>query len=723
MSRRRSFVLISLALLTCLFLGAAAITFYGNPFDAAAEPPIQTLPLGEAPQAVRLTILENGLAAVSARDLRRTNLPFADFSVEELSLKRDGEDVPIHVVGADNDATLYFYAEAVTDTLEAPAVYWLSPGAGVPMRQRDAAPQTAVGTSSGWQNRVWEENSTFLALANGQDNWLGPLLFAPAQLDIELDNIVTNGGPGELTIQVWSNNESAQNPDHHIEVYLNDEKLSDHFWDGIKQQTISISLVPGKLQPGTNRLTLNVPGDTGAAGEAIYLDWVSLGYKRELDSNGGQFEFSSDAGDISVKVLSEDILVFDITDPSSPATLANVEVANGVVSFRDGESGQDSTYLLLETGSVSEPRMDLVPEWETLKSAENGADYIAIVPNVEGFDEALRPLLEHRREQGLRVMSISLDQVFDEFAYGRRTPLAIRDFLEYASTTWEKPAPQFVVLVGDATYDIYDFNGGKNKNILPTQLVHTEFAGLVASDTWFTIFDEQVPAPQLAIGRLPAQNADQLAAIVAKTIAYESQSGEEGDWISRALLVADDEPRFDQTSDLLNEGLEEIGYRTQKLYMTENEDIHDAIISAMNHGVGILNYVGHGGVEVWGDEIVLKADDADILENGHRLPIFTTFTCLNGYFNHPTSDALAETLLWAENGGVVAAIAPSGRSFTSQQEPLADSFYNYLLRGDSLTLGEALLRAKEDASGDADLLEVIHTFNLLGDPALRFNLP
>jgi hypothetical protein len=422
-------------------------------------------------------------------------------------------------------------------------------------------------------------------------------------------------------------------------------------------------------------------------------------------------------------VLTEDILVFDITDPASPATLANVEVANGVASFRGGESGQDNTYLLLDTESVSEPRMDLVPEWETLKSAENGADYIAIVPSVEGFEQALRPLLEHRREQGLRVMSISLDQVFDEFAYGRRTPQAIRDFLEYATTTWEKPAPQFAVLVGDATYDIYDFTGGKNKNTLPTQLVHTEFAGLVASDTWFTIFDEQVPAPQLAIGRLPAQNADQLATIVDKTIAYETQSSEERDWISRALLVADDEPRFDQTSDLLNEGLEAMGYTTQKLYMTENEDIHDAIISAMNHGVGILNYVGHGGVEVWGDEIVLKADDAEILENGVRLPVFTTFTCLNGYFNHPTSDALAETLLWAENGGVVAAIAPSGRSFTSQQEPLADSFYNYLMHGESLTLGEALLRAKEDASGDADLLEVIHTFNLLGDPALRFILP
>lgn len=157
--------------------------------------------------------------------------------------------------------------------------------------------------------------------------------------------------------------------------------------------------------------------------------------------------------------------------------------------------------------------------------------------------------------------------------------------------------------------------------------------------------------------------------------------------------------------------------------MTENEDIHDAIISALNQGVGIINYVGHGSVEVWGDEMVLQAQDAAILTNEERLPIFTTFTCLNGYFNHPKTDALAETLLRAANGGVVAAIAPSGRTFTAQQTPIADSFYRYLLSGDTQTIGEALQWAKLDAAHDPYLGEVIYTFNLLGDPALRFQKP
>jgi len=160
----------------------------------------------------------------------------------------------------------------------------------------------------------------------------------------------------------------------------------------------------------------------------------------------------------------------------------------------------------------------------------------------------------------------------------------------------------------------------------------------------------------LAIGRLPVQSTEQLQVIVGKTLSYEAATS--APWLDRALLVADDEARFNITSERLAEKLAQSGYQTQKLYMTQNEDIHDGIVSALNHGVGVVNYVGHGQIGVWGDEMVLQAQDSMLLMNGERLPIFTTFTCLNGFFNHPKEDSLAETMLWAANGGIVAAVTP-----------------------------------------------------------------
>ncbi len=292
--------------------------------------------------------------------------------------------------------------------------------------------------------------------------------------------------------------------------------------------------------------------------------------------------------------------------------------------------------------------------------------------------------------------------------------------MEYAYTKWRQPRPRFVLLVGDASYDVNDYLGSRNQNLLPTKLVQTQFAGYVASDTWFTMFDES-ELPTIATGRFPAQNARQVSVMVDKTISYESTPS--SPWRTRALLVADDEPRFDSASDWLADELSRNGYSSQKLYMTQNEDIHDAIVSAINHGVSLVNYVGHGGTDVWGDEAVLRGEDAVVLNNRGRLPIFTTFTCLNGVFHHPNDDALAESLLWTSGGGIVAAVAPSGRTYMAQQTPLATEFFDQLLSGDAATLGESLLHAKQLVAQDSNLTSVVHTLNVLGDPALRVRPP
>lgn len=717
MSLRRRSILTAQAVLTALFLGAAAFTFFGNPLSR--EPlTVQSLSLGEAPQALRFTVHQTGIAAITMRELRGADLPFDELTPDNVSLTRDGEPVPIYVVGEDGDGTLYFYARAITNSVEMPAVYWLAPGRGKTMSQRDRSP-TMSGVSQGTLWRHWEENSTFHAFATGDDTWFGANVYAPDSLEMMLTGIQPTGGPGKLTVRVWSSNQSPANPDHHMRVLLNGTELADHYWDGISQETLTIPLSTGVLERQGNRLVLDVPGDTGAAGESIYLDWVRLEYEGELNLSRGQVHFRSPAPNISLLAAGENVLAFDISEPEEPVLLLNVAVEDNTVSFAG--SGPDSTYLVLNPRDALRPEITAVPEWaEPLRLPDRGADFIAILPEVAGFRDALEPLLTHRRDQGLRTTAVTLQQIYDEFGHGRQTPEAIRDFLAYAYNEWQQPRPRYVLLVGDASYDVNDYTGSRNQNLLSTKLIFTQFAGYVSSDTWFTIFDES-GLPTMAIGRFPAQNARQLRVMVDKTISYESNTS--SPWQSRVLLVADDEPRFDTASDWLADELNSQGYVTQKLYMTQNEDIHDSIISALNHGVNLVNYVGHGGIDVWGDEAVLRGEDAVVLRNGSRLPVFTTFTCLNGVFNHPDIDALAESLLWTRGGGIVAAVAPSGRTYSAQQTPLATAFYTELLSGDSPTLGEALLHAKQSVAQEVRPSGIMHLFNVLGDPALAFHSP
>ncbi|MCA9969077.1 MAG: hypothetical protein KC425_02625 [Anaerolineales bacterium] len=726
MTPNRSTILTSLAGLTVIFLlGAVAYAQWGENPPSLMEPQplkVQAYSKEPLPAALRLTILETGIVAVTASQLRATNLRYAALSAANMRLTHDGEPVPFHVAEHDGDTAIYFYAEAVTNTLDAPAVYLLSLGEGVAMTTRDATP-TGPGSAVALHRYHWEENATFLAHTTNDDVWLGPLIMAPRTWELALTELRPSGGPGLLSLQVWSNTQDDMNPDHHVEVALNGRSLANWYWDGITQETIDLPLAAGNLLPDqANVLTLTAPGDTGASGEGLYLDWVRLYYEAEITARAGQSWFRSSAANVQVDDAPADLLVFDVTNPDAPLVLQNVAWQANTAVFAG--SGGSREYAILTPEQAIEPITSAAPVWATpLRQPDRQADYVAIVADVPGFDAALAPLLEHRRAQGYSVTAVPVAQVYDEFGHGHHSPDAIRSFLAYAASEWQAPAPRFVLLVGDASYDFLNHTANKNANLLPTSLVHLFNDGYVASDTWFTQFAAGA-GPQLAVGRLPAQTAAQLEIMVNKTLAYETAPLENG-WTGAALVVADDEPRFDLLSDDLTRLLADGGYAVHELRMSDNENVRFDIMSIINQGVGLVNYVGNGRELVWGDEEVFRSEDAGILTNQNRLPIYATFTCLNGAFAHPDIDTLAEALLWNRDGGVVAAIAPSGRApfGIAQTTPLADAFYQTYLREDVLTLGDALLQAKALAARDPQTGDAIHLFNLLGDPALRVHKP
>lgn len=706
-------VLATLAGLTVLFLGAA----YKMWGDGVIE--VRNLKTGpsiprQIATFVNLTVPETGIAAVSAAQLRQVNLRFDRLSAEELDLTRNGRSIPFYVTGNGAEASLYFYAQAVTSTLRAPAVYRLSRGQGVAMPERNAWP-TGRGEPVALLHYHWEENNTFLAQAEG-DLWYGRLLLAPASWTLALDAIEPSGGRGNLLIRIWSSNQDSPDPDHHLVIGLNGEELLSRYWDGIRAETVSLSLAEGTLRAGNgNTLTLSTPGDTGAVGEAVYVDWIALSYEGQVSARQGQVRFTSSAADVRVNDAGEQLLLFEVTDQDAPVALVNYKHENGAVDFAG--SGRESHYVALEPHQAIQPVIEVNPAWPaSLRGPGRGADYVAIVAGVDGFDEAIEPLLAFRRQQGLQAEAVSLQQVFGEFGHGQRTPQAIRDFLAYAAANW-RPAPRFVLLVGDATYDVHNYGNGRNQNHLPTYLARTA-SGYVSSDTWFSLFSR---TPVLSIGRFPVQTVQQLEVLVDKTITYEKNSGHA--WSHNALFVAADHPRFSALSEALATMVDGSGYRVHQLTMRHGEDIRYDIMSALNKGVGLVNYAGYGGEQVWNDETVFQAADAAMLSNGGRLPIYTTFTCLNGAFSHPNADSLAESLLWAANGGIVAAVAPAAKASMEHQWQLADLFYHELFRGGHQTLGEALAQAKAAALDDPALREAMYTVHLLGDPALRVNHP
>lgn len=726
----RSAILFILGVLTIFFLGSSYALWFNNnliPFTATSgelPTPLAAATAGvedNPPNAVRLTIMETGIVAIKAEQLADAGLSFDELSSTSFSLSRNSQEVPFLVHGDTDSPTLFFYAQASDNPLEPLSVYMLRSGQGTAINSRDASPN-GPGSTSGFHLFKWEEDRFFVQHAGGEDVWMGPSRMAPDKWTYRLDEINVDTGLAELTLHLFSNREGPNEPDHHVVIQVNEQTIANHAWDGIQHEIISVPLVDGILNAGDeNIITLIIEDKSNISSETIYINELNLAYQGPLSLEKGQITFTSDADNIVIKDAESDALVFDITNYEAPVYLTNMQTVNDSVHFSG--SNARSEYIALEQSQTAQVTIETVPTWaNSLRDAGWGADYIAVVADVTGFEEAINPLLAYRQDQDLRVLTVPVEQIYDEFGGGHKSPAAIKTFLAYAAAHWTPPAPRYVLLVGDATYDLTDQTPGKNRNLLPTALIHTNLGGIVASDSWFGQFTGGLPP--MVIGRFPAQNAPQLRVMVDKTLTYE-QNVDVNDniWRARALLVADDESVFDDATIALTERLNDNGFRVYGLQMSYDERIHYNILSAINQGVGLVNYYGRGSKGTWGDEVVLQSTDAQTLYNGTRLPILTSFTTQNGAFAEPRIDAITESLLRANNGGVVAAIAPSGRASNEQLLLLGKQFYERLLNGEGGRIGDVLDSLRQSDTADPSRADALTTINLLGDPALKLYTP
>jgi hypothetical protein len=146
---------------------------------------------------------------------------------------------------------------------------------------------------------------------------------------------------------------------------------------------------------------------------------------------------------------------------------------------------------------------------------------------------------------------------------------------------------------------------------------------------------------------------------------------------------------------------------------SDDATVKSQILAAINQGKTIVNYNGHGSVNQWRGNILTNGDAAS-MTNSQKLALFVMMTCLNGYFDDPVLDSLAESLLKA-SGGAAAVWASSAQSEPGAQEALNQELYRLLFSGSPITVGEAAARAKQVVN-DAD---VRRSWILFGDPAMR----
>jgi hypothetical protein len=406
--------------------------------------------------------------------------------------------------------------------------------------------------------------------------------------------------------------------------------------------------------------------------------------------------------------------VFDITDPGDLVEIVGevkVESKDKTYAVTFREPGKGERTMVAFTGEKVKVPKGVVSN-QPSHWAQSYPGYDMVMISHKNFLESLRVLKSLRESQGLKVALIDVEDLYDEFNFGVKSPESIKDFLALARSNWKKPL-RYVLLVGDASFDPRNYYGYGEVDYLPTKLIDTRYQE-TASDDWFVDFDNN-GLPRMAIGRLPVNTVEEANTVVAKIISYERYGA-----MREALLVAD---RVDKEGDfdfeLASEevaGLLPHSLSVRKIYRADfvsDEQARVQLLSAIGLGPLLVNFMGHGSVDVWRGDL-LDADAADGLVN-NGLPFFLSMTCLNGFFQDPYGDSLAEALLKANSGGALAVWTSSGMTVPGEQALMNKELVRLLFGQESLTIGEAAMGAKA-ATIDQD---VRRTWILFGDPSTR----
>ncbi len=588
----------------------------------------------------------------------------------------------------------------------------------------------------------WKRISTAAGAPSDSDSFLDFDLDLPGANEVAATN-------ARVKVYLRARTIRSEGALHHVGLWVNSlgsrAGEASFTTSGPTSQTFTVPM--GYLVDGTNHFRIEAIGDTvpSAETELIDVDRIEVEYAARLEARegvasmegplmGSTFTLSGFDGSLGVALY----------DVSSSETLTRL--TDATTSSSDGGVTQDLTLLGTE-GSTGElgyrivgvqdgaflapAELALVSGFDTaLKSTSRRADLIVIGDELL-LDEA-RTLIQYRESQGIRVITATPEQIYAEFSHGQHSSRAIKDFLLYAKTSWTAPAPEYLLFLGDASYDPRNrFNQG-NLDTMPMPLEKGTFVDF-GSDHWFAE-DETTHLPLFSVGRVPTRDPGALKDFIAKVIAYEA--GTAAPTNSQALrvsFVSDEDfinEKFLEKAQALGTALHANRPDLTPVYLDRGVAVSDAamkasIVSEFGRSPLLMAYVGHGAEDLWGTGNAFTAEDALTVTN-LGLPIVVGLDCLNAYFyeTDPNKKSLGENLILNPSGGAAAFLGFTTMTVPTAQLSLQTAFQNELTTETNLPyhevrLGDLQRRAKQATPVTAHSLDAVKSFSLLGDPTMR----
>ena len=262
------------------------------------------------------------------------------------------------------------------------------------------------------------------------------------------------------------------------------------------------------------------------------IDNVSINYAQIKYSSSGlsgdfetkTFEFSEGNKVLTIKEASEDYIAYDVTDKINPVRLEVKKTGNELLI----PTGAGSNKVLVQNQS-NVIELNVLEKVRFRNLLNQQANFIIISHELlrkpaDNYGDPVTAYASYRATPlggGFDTLTVNVQDLYDQFSFGEKSPLGIRRFLELYQ---KKYIPENVLLIGRA-YGIFNTRRSSgityfyrtNPSVFTFQELVPTF-GYPYSDNRFAIgLDPENPLERnISVGRIPARTPNDVAAYLDK---------------------------------------------------------------------------------------------------------------------------------------------------------------------------------------------------------------
>lgn len=377
-----------------------------------------------------------------------------------------------------------------------------------------------------------------------------------------------------------------------------------------------------------------------------------------------------------------------------------------------------SDELLIEKTTVG-----IVPA-SNLRDKSNSASVLVL--SHQKFLNSATKYAEYRRKTNpdYKFMVVDVNDIYKEFKFGRKSPHAIKDFLRYVYHNWTNSKIEYVVLWGDASWDVRKIEPGSfNEDWVPS-------FGWPVSDFWYTLLDDDY-LPEFRIGRLPI-NTDEQGHIYIDKIAL-NDTIENNPWMKNFLMITGGQTEneiqtyysygkyFYSDDNIAKTPLcadTVIISKEQKGNTTESQG--GQIQRVINNGVHWTYFIGHGSTRVFD----MDGWQVQKLNNKGKYGYLSTLSCNTAAFGEPNIISRNEEYVLEKDKGFIGTGGSTGVAYETNALNLGILMLQALNRNDVPveTYVDALWYAKSRLTYTIEEKLTIMHYTYLGDPLAKLKI-